>query len=378
MSYGRGHKLTIEECQNKVSRVSPNIEVIEYISAIVPVACKCKLCGNIWREPAKNLYRGSNCPICFKRKNNKWDTVSLIAAIDATQPNIQILGEYHNMHTKVACRCNSCGNRWSVKPDSLLHGRGCPVCAQKNSTSHATKTHSFFIEEMTAKHPLITVLGEYQRAKMPVACKCNMCGREWAPAPSNLLNGQGCPDCGRARIRTSQLKSHQTFKDELSVINPGIAAVSQYTGAHDHITLECKVCHTQWKCIASNAISHVVGCPTCSASHGEKAIAAHLKEMNITFIPQYRFKGLVGVGGALLSYDFYLPDLGILIEYQGEYHDGSVAWQTDEQLSRQREHDNRKRKFAHDNGYQFLEIWYWEYLNIQQILQEKIQSIDAA
>ena len=109
-----------------------------------------------------------------------------------------------------------------------------------------------------------------------------------------------------------------------------------------------------------------------------EAIAAHLKEMNITFIPQYRFKGLVGVGGALLSYDFYLPDLGILIEYQGEYHDGSVAWQTDEQLSRQREHDNRKRKFAHDNGYQFLEIWYWEYLNIQQILQEKIHSIDAA
>ena len=49
-----------------------------------------------------------------------------------------------------------------------------------------------------------------------------------------------------------------------------------------------------------------------------------LKNNDIRFKPQYKYEGLFGLGGGLLSYDFYLPDYNLLIEYQGEYHDGTA------------------------------------------------------
>lgn len=96
MSYGRGHKLALEECQRRVAQVSPNIEILEYKGVRIPSPCRCKLCGNEWAEPAKNLFRGSNCPICFKRKNNNWTTEMLIERVNAIRPDIEIVGKYIN------------------------------------------------------------------------------------------------------------------------------------------------------------------------------------------------------------------------------------------------------------------------------------------
>ena len=373
MSYGRGHGITKEECQRRVTLVSPNIEVLEYVSSSIPVRCKCNQCGNVWDEPSKNLYRGSNCPVCFKRKNNNWTTELLVERVGEIRPDIEILGEYVNTNTHVPCRCKTCGHEWKSKPANLLRGIGCDRCAHKLVQFKLTKTHDQFIEELSKRNPSVDVLGTYQQAKTPIECECRVCGCHWAPTPTNLLNGQGCPDCGRISIRQKQLKTHEQFLKDLATINPDIEAVSRYEGSHALITLRCKVCGEEWQCIASNAISHVCGCPTCNASHGEKAIAGHLRAMSINYIPQYRFDGLVGVGGAKLSYDFYLPDHNTLIEYQGQYHDGTIVLQTEEQLSKQKEHDARKREYAKSHGYHLIEIWYWDFTKIQEILNKELQ-----
>ena len=100
--------------------------------------------------------------------------------------------------------------------------------------------------------------------------------------------------------------------------------------------------------------------------------------MSINYIPQYRFDGLVGVGGAKLSYDFYLPEHNALIEYQGQYHDGTMVLQTEEQLSKQKEHDACKREYAESHGYRLIEIWYWDFIKIQEILNKELQLTSAA
>lgn len=372
MSYGRGHKISLEECQRRVDLVSPNIEVLEYKGNRTPSPCRCKLCGNEWMEPAKNLFRGSNCPVCFKRKNNNWTTEMLINRVSEIRPDIEILGDYINMNTHVSCRCKTCGHEWLSKPSNLLHGVGCDKCAHKLVQFKLTKTHAQFMSELRAKDLPIEVLGKYQTAKTPIACSCRICGCHWTPTPTNLLSGLGCPDCGRVSIRQKQLKAHEQFVEDLASINPDIEAVSQYQGSHALITLRCKVCGEEWQCMASNATSHASGCPTCTASHGEKAIAAHLKAMSVNYIPQHRFDGLVGVGGTKLSYDFYLPDHNVLIEYQGEHHDGTMALQTEEQFIRQQEHDARKREYATSHGYRLIEIWYWDFTRIQEILNKEL------
>ncbi|WP_137743258.1 zinc-ribbon domain-containing protein [Robertmurraya siralis] len=113
-------------------------------------------------------------------------------------------------------------------------------------------------------------------------------------------------------------------------------------------------------------------CPKCNESKGESKIRKWFEENNIAFESQKEFDDLIGLGGGNLSYDFYLPNQNLLIEYQGEFHDGSIKFQTENQLLRQQEHDSRKREFATQNNIELLEIWYWDYENIEKILLKKL------
>ena len=89
-------------------------------------------------------------------------------------------------------------------------------------------------------------------------------------------------------------------------------------------------------------------------------------------IIQKKYKDLTGVNSGLLSYDFYIPQKNILIEYQGEYHDGTAGNQTNEEFIIQQEHDRRKRQYAKDHNIKLLEIWYWDFDNIEEILSREL------
>ena len=80
------------------------------------------------------------------------------------------------------------------------------------------------------------------------------------------------------------------------------------------------------------------------------------------------YNNLKGVNNGLLTYDFYLPKYNLLIEYQGEYHDNSIPMQTDFEFAIQQEHDKRKKEYAINNGINLLEIWYWNFKDIEYIL----------
>ena len=81
------------------------------------------------------------------------------------------------------------------------------------------------------------------------------------------------------------------------------------------------------------------------------------------------FDGLVGFKDSLLSYDFYLPDYNKLIEYQGKQHEYAVDWFGGEkQLEKQKAYDALKREYAKINGYDLIEIWYYDFNNIDSIL----------
>lgn len=67
---------------------------------------------------------------------------------------------------------------------------------------------------------------------------------------------------------------------------------------------------------------------------------------------------MVTDGGGNLSYDFYLDEYNLLIEYQGEFHDGSARIRDKSYLPTQQEHDRRKREYAKQQGINLLEIWY--------------------
>ena len=88
---------------------------------------------------------------------------------------------------------------------------------------------------------------------------------------------------------------------------------------------------------------------------------------------QKKFDGLVGVGGRRLSYDFFVPQYNILIEFDGLQHEKPVGiFGGDKRFATQQEHDGRKRKYAKEHSFDLLEIWYYELNNIEQILNKKL------
>ena len=68
-----------------------------------------------------------------------------------------------------------------------------------------------------------------------------------------------------------------------------------------------------------------------------------------------------------------------MIEYQGEFHDGTARLSNTDTFIVQKEHDRRKREFATLNHINLIEIWYYQYENIDNILINSLHlSVETA
>lgn len=111
-------------------------------------------------------------------------------------------------------------------------------------------------------------------------------------------------------------------------------------------------------------------------SKGEQKISEWLIRNNINFIPQMKYNDLLGLKGGKLRYDFYLPNYNLLIEFQGEQHKHycDVFHNSIKDFKKQQEHDRRKKQYAKDHNIKLLEIWYYDYNNVEEILQQTLYN----
>ena len=135
-------------------------------------------------------------------------------------------------------------------------------------------------------------------------------------------------------------------------------------------------------------------CPECQYSKGEERISNYFIDKGFTkidqddfhqlidenkynknyYIPQKEFKGLIGLGNGLLSYDFHIPKLNLLIEYHGMQHEKYIKGfhKSKKDFEKQLEHDNRKCIYAESQNINLLIIWYWDFDRIEDILERKV------
>lgn len=355
----------------RMSKISPKIEIIgQYTGRKNKVECRCLACGSEWSAAAGNLLVGSGCERCA-RISRRLSHEDFVKRAEISNPYIEILSQYELSNKHVNCRCKKCGHEWGVKPNNILIGRGCPNCGVIATKKRCTKSHEAFVSEMRERWPSIIVLSEYRSSKVKVWLRCESCGNEWFASPSNLLSGFGCPKCWEIRKPYAKLKTHEQYVAEVFAINPSIRVVGEYKGAKRYIQLECLMCGFSWRTHAGSVLGGS-GCPACEMSYGEQSIRNFLNNKEIEFEYTKTFDGLIGTGGGLLSYDFYIPRNNMLIEYQGQYHDGTVYNQSQAEFDRQKIHDRRKREYAEQHGYKLLEIWYQDFNRVSEILENNI------
>ncbi len=103
------------------------------------------------------------------------------------------------------------------------------------------------------------------------------------------------------------------------------------------------------------------GCPSCKWSKGENATAAALEDLGIMHITQWTHETCRDK--RLLRFDFYLPEYGALIEFDGAQHFKPVRWPGGMKpedakrvfLGTQRR-DRIKNDWAKANGYALLRV----------------------
>lgn len=356
-----------EDFVDKINEINPNIEILTRLNGVNnDITCRCKIDGNIWSTQAKHiLYDGSNCPKCSRKTANTLTTKShdeFVEELRHKNKNLRVIGKYINAHTKIKFECLVCGELFEAQPSNILNSKyGCVKCANTFK-----KTHEDFL--LTIQNNDIEVLDEYVNNKTKIRYFCKQHNYNGEALPSSFRNKYLCPICAGIKSKTTE-----EFKEEMRQINGDIEIIGEYINNYTKIKCFCKIHNVEFSTKPTHLLENV-GCPICNKSKGEKEIAKILNLHSVDFIPQQKYENLLGTGGGLLSYDFYLPKYNLLIEYQGQFHDGNITgnYQTEEMLQIQQEHDRRKKQYAKENNIELLEIWYWDYKNIEQILESRL------
>lgn len=191
----------------------------------------------------------------------------------------------------------------------------------------------------------------------------------------NFKSGFGCKFCGDDRTREARRNDFDKVKDVFLKHDMLLIEDQIYKNSSQKLKYIC--IHHKEKGIqemsCSNALKNY--CPFCNIKKGELSISNYLDNQNVNYEFQKRFKDLLSNKNGHLSYDFYLPDYNLLIEYQGQQHYYPVDFfGGEEQFAIQKTHDEQKRKYAKDNNYKLLEIPYTEFDNINDILDNYINT----
>ena len=126
------------------------------------------------------------------------------------------------------------------------------------------KIHTEYIKEVSEINLNIEVLGNYINAKTKILHKCKIDGYEWYAAPSNILQGRGCPKCGKIIKAERKRKNHYWYISKVYEINPNIEVIEEYRGYHEKILHKCKIDGYEWY-VAPSVILSGSGCPECAS-----------------------------------------------------------------------------------------------------------------
>jgi len=373
-------KYTYEEVKEFIDRLGYELISKKYVNNHTRLQLK-DINGYIVFSSFHNLKNGQ-IPNKFHKKNpHTIQNIQLWCKLNR-KPFELIDGQIYegnNKNLKWKCLKEECEEIFETIWNSIHNDTGCPYCAgQKISLSNclATKNPALAKEWHPTKNGDLTPFDvTCGNSNIEIWWQCLKNPKHiWKTFISNRSNGNGCPYCiGR-------------FPSEdynLLIINPELCKEWNYNkndktptdyspNANRSVWWKCLECEHEWEALISSRNNLNSGCPECNKSKGEKECKRVFDLRNTYYIQQKTFDGLLGLGDGLLSYDFYLPKYNLLIEYQGIQHEKYIPGfhKSIEDFEKQVEHDRRKKEYTERNEYNFLEIWYKEFDNIEKVLSK--------
>lgn len=232
------------------------------------------------------------------------------------------------------------------------HSRRCSSC-------YGNKKLSKKEIEQKLRDDGYTLLTDYKSAneKITVLC-CN--NHEWITTWGKIQSGRKCPYC------SGKFNNYETIKTMIESEEGYKLLTFDCNNLRDRLDIQCNNNHKYSATGSTFKQGH--RCPYCNKSRGEKIISDILYKYDIYYIPQYKFDDCRFKH--VLTFDFYLPEYNMCIEFDGEFHYKPIMGV--DEFAKGYVRDDIKNAYCNENNISLIRIPYWEKENLEQILLNEL------
>jgi len=280
---------------------------------------------------------------------------------------------YINARSKVIITCPIHGD-FEQLPYNHLMGKGCNKCSIDRNKEKFTKKLDEFIIQSNIVHDskYSYVNSKYVNDSFKIEILCPKHGAFYQ-TPNKHLRGQGCPSCKTNKTKETNIRKYsEIFPNKSSDLHNNFYdySKSRYINSKTPVDIVCPK-HGVFKQIPANHLNGK-GCPKCRQSMGENMIERFLIKNNIKYETQKKFKDCRNI--LPLSFDFWLPDSNILIEYDGIQHFIPLGYMRGEgKLEYTIKCDSIKNEYCKNKNIRLIRITYKDFKKIDDILSNVLK-----
>jgi len=355
-----------------------------YLEIKSPLKIECK-CGNKFTTSFDTFLRSNKrqCNICGRLKTSEklslsFEEVKYFIDIES-KSNCKLEQDFYiDAITKMKIKC-SCGEIFYTSLNKFKNGKiQCNICGRKLIADHKRLKLNEMIEYINnnSNYTFVSIDNKNNiTSKSIITLKCDK-GHEYKTEWNNFQQGKRCPYC------LGKYKTTSDFYNEVNIITNGeYTLVGEYIDSSTYTKIIHNICGHIWD-ITPNNFLNGHRCPKCKLSKGECLVKGFLENNFIQYIFQYKF--IECKNKFSLPFDFAVINndkLLCLIEYDGKQHFEPVNFGGISDIEAYKNYlntvynDNIKNLYCKSNNIKLIRIPYWEFNNIENILEKELRNI---
>ncbi len=286
---------------------------------------------------------------------------------------------YTGQYKKGAVYCVKCGTYEEHTYTQAKNAIPCSACVRVYLSKKRALDPYTALDSIMKKQAYTVDLSSFTYIKPHVISEvtCLVCNHTFKASYANLTakTPKKCPECSNKHTNSyrmpTQTKAHESVQERLG--QDYSLRYFRYHGRTTRVPIACHICGrvTRVEYCRASRKSYVCVCQRLSL--GAKKVHQYLATQHVQSALEETFDACRDI--RCLPFDFYIPEYDLLIEYHGELHYIACANRGGEaKLKSTQKHDAIKKSYA-EKHHNFLEIPYWDFNNIETILEAKLKEL---